>query len=317
MTEQRGAAEATEESQAMLKGILEYAPDAVVVVNDKGNIARVNHLAVEMFGYGNEELIGRRVEVLLPHRFRAKHKQLRALYASEPHIRPMGAGLNLYSRRKDGSEFPVDIMLSPIPIGGKRFIIATIRDITERKRIEERLAHEASHDALTGLPNRAWFMELLRVAIARSKRHDNYQFAVLFLDLDNFKVINDSVGHTVADQILTTIARKLQASLRPEDVCARFGGDEFTILLDGIHDIGDATRVARRIQKDLTTHFTLEGNQISTSASIGIALSVHGYDLPEDCLRDADTAMYRAKTQGKACHEVFDRSIRQRSAGFA
>jgi diguanylate cyclase (GGDEF)-like protein/PAS domain S-box-containing protein len=303
--------EMPDESEAMLRGFLEYTPDAVVVVDDQGRIDRINHQAVVMFGYSSEELSGRYVELLLPYRFRAGHEHQRKRYASEPRIRSMGAGLNLYSKRKDLSEFPVDIMLSPIEVRGKRLFIATIRDITEQKKIEERLAHEASHDALTGLPNRTWFIELLRMAIARSKRHDNYLFAVLFLDLDRFKVINDSLGHTVADQLLVAIARKLQAILRPEDICARFGGDEFTILLDGIRDVSDATRVASRIQQDLATRFVVGGKEVFTSASIGIALSSYHYDSPEDCLRDADTAMYRAKAQGKACHEVFERSLRQ------
>ena len=184
-----------------------------------------------------------------------------------------------------------------------------MRDNTERRMAEERTAHEAAHDSLTGLPNRAYFIEHLKRAIARSKRHPDYQFAVLFLDLDRFKNINDSLGHVIADQLLVEIGQKLGATLRPEDMVARFGGDEFVILLDDIQDVGDATQVADRIHEELVNPFNLDGNEVFTSTSIGIALSMQDYDLPEDCLRDADTAMYRAKALGKARHEVFDRRM--------
>ena len=188
-----------------------------------------------------------------------------------------------------------------------------MHDNTERRMAEERSAHDAAHDNLTGLPNRAFFIDHLKRAIARSKRHANYMFAVLFLDLDRFKNINDSLGHVIADQLLVEIGRKLEGALRPEDMVARFGGDEFVILLDDIKEFRDATRVASRIHVELASPFNIRGNEVFTTTSIGIALSVHGYDKPEDCLRDADTAMYRAKALGKARHEIFDRSMHDRA----
>jgi len=191
-----------------------------------------------------------------------------------------------------------------------------MRDNTERRRAEEHTAHAASHDNLTGLPNQALFIDHLERAIARSKRHDDYLFAVLFLDLDRFKVINDSLGHVIADQLLVEIGRKLEAAMRPEDMIARFGGDEFVIFLEDIKDVSDATRVANRIHEELMSPFNLSGNEIFTSTSIGIALSSHGYDRPEDCLRDADTAMYRAKALGKARHEIFDKSMHDRAVAL-
>jgi diguanylate cyclase (GGDEF)-like protein/PAS domain S-box-containing protein len=179
-------------------------------------------------------------------------------------------------------------------------------DITARKMAEERLMHEAVHDVLTGLPNRALFMDLLARALARSKRRKGYRFAVLFLDLDRFKVINDSLGHVLGDRLLVEIAGRLARCLRPEDTVARLGGDEFTVLLEDIDDPSDATRVAERIHQELKAPFILDGQEVYTSASIGIALSATGYSEPEHILRDADTAMYRAKAKGKARHEVFD-----------
>nr|WP_290220982.1 EAL domain-containing protein [Trichocoleus desertorum] len=186
-------------------------------------------------------------------------------------------------------------------------------DVTERKQVEEQLLHDAFHDVLTGLPNRALFIDRLGLAIERSKRPGHNLFAVLFLDLDRFKVINDSLGHMIGDQLLIAIARRLEACLRGGDTVARLGGDEFTILLEDIVDIHDATRIANRIHQALLSPFNLQGQEVFTSVSIGIALSETGYDWPEDLLRDADTAMYRAKSLGRACHEVFDRTMHLRA----
>lgn len=177
-------------------------------------------------------------------------------------------------------------------------------DITERKQAEEQLLRDAFRDPLTGLPNRALFMERLNYAVEYSKRHEDYLFAVLFLDLDRFKRLNDSQGHAVGDQVLLIIAQRLKESLRPTDVLARQGGDEFTILLEGLNDISDAIRVAERIQTQLRLPLMLEQKQIFTTASIGIALSAADYERPEDLVRNADIAMYRAKTLGTR-YEIF------------
>lgn len=179
-------------------------------------------------------------------------------------------------------------------------------DITRRKMTEDELRYASLHDALTGLPNRVQFMQHLERAIGQVKENKNYVFAVLFLDLDRLKLINDSLGHLIGDQLLITVARRLKNCLRPGDTVARLGGDEFTILLENIQDAGDATRVAERLQNELALPIHLEGHKLSTSASIGIALSTAGYDRPEEVLRDADTTMYWAKARGRACHELFD-----------
>lgn len=187
------------------------------------------------------------------------------------------------------------------------------KELIERKRTAEELWQHAFHDPLTGLPNRALFMDRLRHGIEYAKRHEDYLFAVLFLDLDRFKVINDSLGHALGDQLLITVASKLQTCLRPTDTVARLGGDEFTILLEGIKDISDVIRVAERIQAELTLPLNLGGKEMLTTTSIGITLSVTGYDRPEDLLRDADIAMYQAKAQGPGRYEIFNKSLHARA----
>jgi diguanylate cyclase (GGDEF)-like protein len=187
------------------------------------------------------------------------------------------------------------------------------KEVAERKLIEEQLRHNAFHDGLTDLANRALFMDHLQLALARAKRHDDYQFAVLFLDLDRFKVINDSLGHVVGDKLLVGIARRLETAMRPGDTVSRLGGDEFTVLLDDLGDAGEAEAVAGRLLRELVMPYNLGGHEVFTSVSIGVALSATGYQRPEDILRDADTAMYRAKQLGKARYEVFDQAMHTRA----
>ena len=198
----------------------------------------------------------------------------------------------------------------------ERHVEELSRHIAEQERISVQLQeskdhfrHAAFHDALTNLPNRALLAENLKFVIERAKQHEDYQFAVLFLDLDRFKNVNDSLGHSIGDQLLITMARRLESCIREVDMVARLGGDEFAILLDGIPSQAEATNMAQRIQEKLLSPFNLSGHEVFTSTSIGIAVSSTGYDDPENMLRDADTAMYRAKAQGKACYEVFDKGM--------
>ncbi len=184
-------------------------------------------------------------------------------------------------------------------------LAGSLRDITGRKHTEAQLTHAALHDALTGLPNRVLFMDRLDNAVKRFRRKSQNHFGVVFLDLDRFKVINDSLGHLAGDQLLKSIARRLESCLRVGDTIARFGGDEFAILLVDIADLAEVDAVAERIDAELGRPFHVQGHEFFTSASLGIALSSTGYERPEDVLRDADTAMYRAKSQGRSRRVVF------------
>jgi diguanylate cyclase (GGDEF)-like protein len=189
--------------------------------------------------------------------------------------------------------------------------MASQRDITERKAFEEQLRYQALHDPLTDLPNRTSFMDRLEHALSLANRRQKLS-ALLLLHLDNFKVVNDSLGHEAGDSLLVAVAERLRVHLRSEDTVARLGGDEFAILLEDITDVSDATYVAERIIEELRGIF-VEGREMFVTASIGIALTASSPDQPNDLLRDADTAMYRAKEKGKARYEIFDPSTNVRT----
>ncbi len=193
----------------------------------------------------------------------------------------------------------------------------SLTDVTDQKQAEKQLLHNAFHDALTGLPNRALFMDRLKHALSEVKKGEGYSFGVLFLDLDRFKVVNDSLGHQIGDQLLVATARRLEGCLRPGDIVARLGGDEFAIILDHVRHVNDAIQAAERIRERLSAPFNLSDHEVFISASIGIALNQTGSDEPDEIMRNADTAMYRAKDQGRGSFELFNKSMHARNAALS
>jgi diguanylate cyclase (GGDEF)-like protein len=183
------------------------------------------------------------------------------------------------------------------------------QEINERQRVQQQLIHDALHDSLTGLPNRTLLTERIEFTIAHAKRNTDYKYGLLFIDLDRFKVINDSLGHSIGDQLLIAVSNLLQECVRENDLVARLGGDEFVILLDGIKSVQDATLIGERIQQKMRSPFDLQGQNIFTSASIGIVFGSTEYHNPADLMRDADIAMYRAKDKGKARYTIFDQTM--------
>jgi len=300
--------EALQQSEERFRNAFDYATIGMALVSLDGCWLQVNRSLCQIIGYPEHELLGGKYQdVTHPDHLPTVTK----------HIEQMLAGrLTSYQTEKRYIHqlgYLVWAMLGVSVVrdshGNPLHLIFQIQDITDRKRAEEQLLHDAFHDALTGLPNRALFMDHLQMAIQRSKRDEDRLFAALFLDLDRFKIINDSLGHMVGDQLLVGIARRLESCLRPGDTVARLGGDEFTVLLEDMAETNDAIEVAGRIQAELSVPFNLEGHEVFTSVSIGIAPSSIGYERAEDLLRDADTAMYHAKTLGKNRYEIFDKEM--------
>lgn len=297
--ERKQAQELLHQQAAAMKASM----DGIALLNQSGEYIYLNDAYVRMHGYDSpEDLIGQSWEVLYDAGEIVRFKQVII-----PTLWRDGQWQGeAVGRKRDSSTYPQEMSLTKIEAGG---LVCVVRDVTERKRAEAQLVYDALHDALTGLPNRALLMDHLNQAIARSQRQEDYGFAVLFLDLDRFKVINDSLGHTVGDQLLIVFACRLKACLRVIDTFVRLGGDEFALLLEDVHDLSDATRVAERIQAELTAPFNLNGHEVFTTVSIGIALSKTGYDDAGTLLRNADIAMYRAKTDGRADYQVFNTAM--------
>ncbi|BAY12328.1 GGDEF domain-containing response regulator [Calothrix sp. NIES-2098] len=297
-----------EEEKQRLTAIINSMGCAVVVTYANGSIQMMNPVAEALTGWRQDEAYGKdlaEVVTLIDKDMDEVIDNLanQAIQAGEILNLPDNCTL----LAKDGKKVPIGDSVAPIRDldGNVNGAVLVLQDISKRKQTEAQLLRNACHDALTALPNRVLFLDRLRQTIERSKRRNDYNFAVLFLDLDGFKGINDRFGHSIGDDFLVAIARRLESCLRSGDTVARFGGDEFAVLLEDIKDVTDATNVAKRIQESLSVPLNLHGHQITPTASIGIALSSGGYEEPQNLLRDADIAMYRAKRQGKARYGVF------------
>lgn len=293
-----------------LDELLSNAPDGILGIDHNGRIRFVNPALQRLFGYSEKELLGEPVEMLLPISLRNRHSQLRDNYLASPTGRPMASQRGLVGRCKDGHEIPVDIALGSHKAADGVQITAFIRDVSERQKLEQDMQHRATHDILTGLPNRQLMNDRLDRAIVHSRRH-NMMFCLIMVDLDNFKDINDGWGHTLGDQLLVTVARRLNRALRQGDTVARFGGDEFVILATDVNDLGGARAVVEKITDAMRNVFVLGEHQFHVSASIGVALFPEHADDSETLLSHADIAMYRAKAMGRRTACFFDAGMSQ------
>ncbi|GAB4388631.1 MAG: hypothetical protein Kow0025_09080 [Thermodesulfovibrionales bacterium] len=300
------------EERERFRAVFESALTGAAVVDREGAILQANQAWHAMLHYDHGELAGRNFfdityleDVVRDSRMFAEMVEgRRSFYRMEKR-----------QVLKEGDLLWTDTILYAVhdDKGDFKYGISIIGDISERKSLEKKLTHTAFHDALTGLPNRTLFMDRLKMQLARSERQEDLFFAVLFLDLDRFKNVNDSLGHALGDEMLVEVARRLKNCVRPYDTVARLGGDEFAILLDDIVSLDRAVQVAQRINADLSLPFMLGGHEVFTSASIGIATGDDS-SRPDNILRNADIAMYQAKRQGKACHVIFDEGMRSKAS---
>ena len=339
VTARRRAEQALANSEARYRIVAETASDAIVTIDEQSRILYANGAVEKIFGYSLEKLQGQSLMLLMPDYLRHVHEAALRRYI-ETGVRHMHwEAIEIPALHISGAEVPIEVSFGEHHENGQRLFTGIMRDITERKRTQKaletltselesrveartaelaeanaQLLYDAFHDSLTSLANRALFSDRLALAVERYKRQSKGGFTVLYLDTDRFKNVNDSFGHTVGDKLLIALGKRLQACVRPGDTVARFGGDEFVILLEDAPLIGEATHVAERIQHEVRKPFALDGKVFHTSVSIGIVVGHMGE--VEEILRDADIAMYQAKALGKARYQVFTEAMRERATSL-
>jgi diguanylate cyclase (GGDEF)-like protein/PAS domain S-box-containing protein len=302
---------ALRESEERYRLLAENINDLVCLHDLDGRYLYVSPSCETLLGYRYDEMIGQD-----PYTFFHPNECDRIRQGAHKEVLSGKPTPTTYRmRQKSGNYIWFETLTKPImdATGQVIQLQTTSRDVTERIQVQTKLKYDALHDALTGLPNRNLLMERLELAIHRAKRLENYHFAVLFLDLDRFKVINDSLGHLAGDQLLIAIAHKLQVTFREIDLVARLGGDEFVVLLEEVKDIQEAIHAVERLFSELKIPTIIEGRSVYTTSSIGIVIGSKNYDQASDLLRDADIAMYRAKAKGKARYELFDTEMHKQA----
>jgi diguanylate cyclase (GGDEF)-like protein/PAS domain S-box-containing protein len=304
ITHRKKAEKELQESEQRFRSVVERTMDGVFMADlDTNTILESNAALQNMLGYTPEELTGMKLYDIVAEDRESIDQSMQRLKEEKS----LSIGERRY-RHKDGSLLDVEVSASVVPFKGGEASCCIIRDVTERKALEEQLRYLAFHDSLTDLPNRALFLDRLSQALAQTGREDG-PVAVLLLDLNHFKAVNDSLGHDAGNVVLVGVAERMRASVRPGDTVGRIFGDEFAVLLEAPCSTEQARRVAERIQERLRKPFKAEGHEVLISPSIGIALGEFAQDSPEEVLRRADLAMYAAKKRGKAEYEVYSPSM--------
>ena len=302
----------SKESEARYRGLLEAAPDAMVVVNQDGEIVLLNVQAEKQFGYRRDELVGQKVKNIIPEGFAERLIADGTRSAAEALAQEIGTGIELMGRRKDGSEFPIEIMLSPLKGAEGVLVTAAIRNITTRKKAEALMIHSSEHDFLTGLPNRMLLSDRVNQAIRMAIRHKR-KVAVLFLDLDGFKHINDSLGHPTGDKLLQSVGKRLVDCVRGTDTVSRQGGDEFVVLLSEEEDSEDASITAKRMQRAVAEAHFIDQHDLHVTCSVGVSVYPDDGLNAETLIKNADTAMYQAKANGRQKYQYFKPAMNVRA----
>ena len=294
-----------EKSQSQLQAVIHNAMDGIITINDKGEISGFNPAAEQIFGYTQQEVLNKNLNMLMPEPFHSEHDSYIKRYLETGVGKILGVSRReVLAVRKNGKQFPMELSASEMLFGGQRYFIGIVRDITERKLAEEKIAHLAHYDYLTNLPNRALFLDNLEHSILLSKRN-NYKTAIFFLDLDGFKKVNDTLGHGVGDLLLQEVSNRLKKLIRASDTVARVGGDEFIFVLNDIGSDENAATMANKIIFALSEPFELKGNKCQVGGSIGISIYPDASPDPEMLIKLADNAMYLSKQSGKNTHRFY------------
>ena len=278
--------------------ILEMAAEGIVSIDTEGKLLSFNRAAQKIFGYSEEEIIGKNVSMLMPSPYRDNHDGYLSHYLRTGQAHLIGATRELQGQRKDGMHFPMEFAVTEVKYGGAHFFTAVLRDVSEQKQALKRIEQLAHYDELTHLPNRSLLYDRLGQAITMAKRNRS-SIALMYIDLDGFKRVNDTMGHHMGDLLLMQTAERLRLCVRESDTLARIGGDEFTILLNDPHERENVEVVAQKVIHSIDQPFYLEGQAAHIGASVGIAR--YPYDAPTSgtLLIVADKAMYAAKAAGK------------------
>jgi len=314
----RNAAERiSRENEKKLRSVIEGALDAILTIDSSGRLVEFNPAAERMFGYQKQQVLGRTLsEVIIPPRLRKSHEEgyKRFVQTSEKHL--FNQRVELQAMRSDGTEFPVELTLTALNEDGLSLVTGFIRDISEQKKARQEIENFAYYDVLTGLPNRRLLVDRFQHAILLSQRANTYS-ALMFIDLDNFKTLNDTKGHDIGDQLLMEVAKRIQITLRAGDTVARLSGDEFIVILEGLssnlsHAYQQASDVAQKLLERLNASYHLGLFEFNTSASLGVTLfkdeQLNGF---ETHLRHADAAMYQAKAAGRNTYRFYDELMQE------
>lgn len=304
--------ETLRESETRFRSVVESANDAIILIRHNGEIMSWNRSAQVIFGYTEAEILGQPISALFPDSFtlNLSPNDKRVPLLASGRLPQGNRAEDLIGKKSDGTEFPLEISLSSWETSEGVFHSGIVRDVTERRSLEDQLTHQALHDPLTKLANRVLFRDRVEHALIRARRK-NAHIAVLFIDLDNFKSVNDSLGHAAGDELLVSATERLQSCLRSSDTPARLGGDEFAVLVEEVDHAEGAVFVAERIRKLLSASFSISGTNVFVGTSIGIATTVNDSESPEELLRNADVAMYMSKTNGKDRYTIFEPDMRE------
>jgi diguanylate cyclase (GGDEF)-like protein/PAS domain S-box-containing protein len=310
VTEQRKSDARQQESEELTRAILENAAEGIVTIDETGTIMAFNAAAERIFGWDSEQAIGESFGILLPD----PHREIYLGYLSTfretgSTVLAGGPAQEVPALRHDGSTLPVELAVTEVPWGGRTAFCALVRDISERREFERELEHQATHDPLTSLPNRALLAAQLESSLARAYRSEK-SVAVLFISLDRMKMVTDSLGHRAGDELRVAAAHRLQGLVRPTDTVTRFGEDEFVILAEDLEDLNDGVDLAQRIIEAMDVPFDLTVDEAFITVNIGISFALDGLGTAESLISDADVAMFRAREKGGSHFEIFDSEMR-------